>query len=257
MKVAVSIAVWAGALFSIWIWLLSPDLSIPYGVEIAVYSAALIHLLALMPVLFFRFSNPRRTAYMRKFSRIYSPDGKHPAEISYTWTPLAQISKSMQLAAIAGEDPLFPRHYGFDWDSILSAVEHNRTATHKRGGSTISQQLAKNLFLWSAPSFIRKLIEAYLTVLIEATWSKSRILEVYLNVAQFGQTLFGVQEASHRYFSLAPGQLSDKQAALLAAILPNPLLEFHPESPGHRVRYRQVMIMKIMKTFGPEYLELL
>jgi len=142
-----------------------------------------------------------------------------PRKVERRWTPLARIAPALQVAVIASEDQKFPDHRGFDFAQIERALLHERRS---RGASTITQQVAKNLFLSPGRSFARKGIEAYLTVWIEALWPKRRILEVYLNVAEFGPGVFGVGAASSHFFGKAPASLSAREAALLAAVLPSP-----------------------------------
>ncbi len=175
-------------------------------------------------------------------------------EIRYEWVPYDHISPHMALAAVAGEDQRFPEHRGFDLQAIRKALRHNAQGGSVRGASTISQQVAKNLFLWPGRSYVRKGLEAWFTVLIELLWSKQRILEVYLNVAEFGHHTFGVGAASWRYFQRPPAALGPEQAALLAAVLPNPL-EYRVDSPSARVRERQRWILRQMRQLGgPAYL---
>lgn len=126
------------------------------------------------------------------------------------------------IAVVAAEDQKFAEHFGFDLDSIRESVDEHNDGAPLRGASTITQQVAKNLYLWPSKSFLRKVIEAYLTVLIETTWPKKRILEIYLNVAEFGPGIYGIGAASDIYFGKSPIELSDADAALLAAVLPNP-----------------------------------
>lgn len=138
----------------------------------------------------------------------------------YRWVPISQISPQLAIAVVAAEDQRFPLHNGFDFGSIQRALEEGRR--RPRGASTISQQVAKNLFLWPGRSFARKASEAWLTIFIEALWPKRRILEVYLNTAEFGRGVFGAGAASQIYFGKPAGQLTLAEAALLAAALPHP-----------------------------------
>lgn len=134
-----------------------------------------------------------------------------------------EISPQVKLAVMASEDQLFPRHNGFDWKSIEKAIEHNQRRPKRiRGASTISQQVAKNVFLWSGRSWIRKAMEVYFTFMIELIWGKKRILEVYLNVAEMGKGVFGVEAAARQYFKKPAAKLTRKEAAMIAACLPNP-----------------------------------
>jgi monofunctional glycosyltransferase len=162
---------------------------------------------------------------------------------------LEQISPHVALAVIASEDQQFPFHAGFDFNSIREAVRASEHGKRLRGASTISQQVAKNLFLWNGHSFVRKGLEAYFTVLIETLWPKERILEMYLNVAQFGAGIYGVQAAAARYFHTSASQLSSAQAALLAAVLPNPL-RLQVERPSHYLLQRREWILTQMRDLG-------
>jgi len=138
------------------------------------------------------------------------------------WTPYERISRNAKLAVIASEDQRFMVHSGFDFEAIDKAIQEREQGRRMRGASTISQQVAKNLFLWPGQNFVRKGLEAYLTVVIEACWPKRRILEVYLNFAEFGTGVYGVGAAAPKYFHTDPAQLTQRQAALLAAVLPSP-----------------------------------
>ena len=155
---------------------------------------------------------------------------------------------------VASEDQKFPLHAGFDLEAIADAVEESVDGGRVRGASTISQQVAKNLFLWPGRSFVRKGIEAYFTVLIEMLWPKRRILEVYLNVAEFGPGVFGVGAASARYFGTTPARLGRDECARLAAVLPAPR-NLHVDRPSGYVRSRSARIAQEMARLGgPGYL---
>lgn len=168
------------------------------------------------------------------------------------WVDMDDISPFMGLAVIAAEDQTFPRHWGFDVAAIEKALSHNqRHETRIRGASTLSQQTAKNLFLWDGRSWLRKGLEAGLTVGIETVWSKKRILTVYLNVAEFGTGVFGVEAAAQRYFHKPASKLTMSEAALLAAVLPNPI-RFKADAPSGYVRSRQAWILRQMRQLGGE-----
>ncbi|MEB2419829.1 monofunctional biosynthetic peptidoglycan transglycosylase [Citrobacter sp. R-1.5.2] len=168
------------------------------------------------------------------------------------WASMDEISPWMGLAVIAAEDQKFPDHWGFDVSAIEKALAHNeRNENRIRGASTLSQQTAKNLFLWDGRSWVRKGLEAGLTLGIETVWSKKRILTVYLNIAEFGDGVFGVEAASQRYFHKPASRLSPSEAALLAAVLPNPL-RFKASAPSGYVRSRQAWIMRQMRQLGGE-----
>ncbi len=155
---------------------------------------------------------------------------------------------------IAAEDQRFLQHWGFDFEAISTAVEEASDGGRLRGASTISQQVARNLFLWQGRSWIRKGLEAYFTVLLETCWSKRRILEVYLNIAEFGDNLYGVSAASQAYFSKRPGDVQREEAALLAAVLPNPK-QLHVRAASKYVRDRAAWIETQMAHLGPGYLK--
>ncbi|WES67917.1 monofunctional biosynthetic peptidoglycan transglycosylase [Superficieibacter sp. HKU1] len=168
------------------------------------------------------------------------------------WMDMDDISPFMGLAVIAAEDQTFPQHWGFDVAAIEKALSHNqRHQTRIRGASTLSQQTAKNLFLWDGRSWLRKGLEAGLTVGIETVWSKKRILTVYLNVAEFGTGIFGVEAAAQHYFHKPARKLTMSEAALLAAVLPNPI-RFKVDAPSGYVRSRQAWILRQMRQLGGE-----
>lgn len=168
------------------------------------------------------------------------------------WVSMDEISVWMGLAVIAAEDQKFPQHWGFDVSAIEKALAHNeRNENRIRGASTLSQQTAKNLFLWDGRSWVRKGLEAGLTLGMETVWSKKRILTVYLNVAEFGDGVFGVEAAAQRYFHKPASRLSLSEAALLAAVLPNPI-RFKANAPSGYVSSRQAWIMRQMRQLGGE-----
>lgn len=167
--------------------------------------------------------------------------------IHYEWVGWDRISPHVAIAFVAAEDQKFPHHGGFDVDSIADAFENRQRRV--RGASTISQQVAKNIFLWRGQSWFRKGLEAGITVLIEASWSKQRILEVYLNIAEFGRGTYGVQAASQRFFRKDAARLTRAEAALLAAVLPAPT-QFKANAPSGYVKKRQAWIERQMRALG-------
>lgn len=205
--------------------------------------------LSLLWVLIYRFVNPPVTLLMvqRNFER--KADGK-PGKITKKWVKFDEISEPMKRAAVAAEDQLFLKHLGFDVKAIEKAYESNAKGKKIRGGSTISQQTAKNVFLWPGRSFIRKGFEAYFTLLIEVLWSKERILEVYLNVIEMGDGIYGAEAASQAYFGKSCRKLSRAEAALIAACFPNPL-RWTPRRPTAYIYHRQSLIMRNMRRLGP------
>jgi monofunctional biosynthetic peptidoglycan transglycosylase len=153
------------------------------------------------------------------------------------------------VAVIAAEDQNFTEHFGFDWQAIEKAVQHNEHSRRKRGASTVSQQTAKNLFLWNSRSWTRKGLEAWFTLLIEVGWSKKRILEVYLNIVEFGDGVYGAEAAARTFFGKPAKRLTPSEAALLAAVLPNPH-RFHASAPSDYIRGRQAWILNQMRQLG-------
>ncbi|MGS2717199.1 monofunctional biosynthetic peptidoglycan transglycosylase [Eionea flava] len=170
--------------------------------------------LTVVLVLPLRWLNPATTSF------ILSDESVDSVWIYQQWTDIEDIAPMMQMAVIASEDQKFPKHYGFDFEQLQIVL--SQSGGPKRGASTISQQLTKNIFLWSSRSVFRKGVEAYLTVFVELLMPKSRILELYLNVVEFGPGIYGVQAASQSFFDKAPSQLNRIDASLLAAVLPNP-----------------------------------
>ena len=159
-----------------------------------------------------------------------------------TWVPIEEISPNIQRAVLKAEDYQFYNHNGFDFEAIEKAIKYNKTQKRKKGASTISQQTAKNVFLWPSRDWVRKGLEAYFTVLIEFIWSKERIMEVYLNVIEFGPGVYGVEAAAQKYFGRSAKNLSPSQAAMMAAVLPNPS-RFRIERPSPYVLARQRRIL--------------
>lgn len=168
-------------------------------------------------------------------------------KIDKSWRSLNDMSPNMPLAVVTSEDPMFFTHHGFDFEQIKNSLERNIEKGKKlRGASTISQQTAKNLFLWPSRSWIRKGIEVYFTVLMEACWNKRRILEVYLNIIEMGDGIYGTEAAAQNYFHKSSEKLTKGEAALIAAVLPNPR-RWHPDAPTPFIRKKQLKIVRYMK----------
>jgi monofunctional biosynthetic peptidoglycan transglycosylase len=185
--------------------------------------------------------------------RVQSWSDDKPFHLRYSWVPLEKISPSMGAAVMAAEDQKFLDHFGFDWQAIEKAVAHNERSKRKRGASTLSQQTAKNVFLWERRSWVRKGLEVYFTLLLETAWSKQRILEVYLNIVEFGDGIYGVEAASKAYFGKPAKNLRPSEAALLAAVLPSPR-KYKADAPSDYVRGRQAWILNQMRQMGGEQL---
>lgn len=204
----------------------------------------------LLLVLFLRIVPVPCSALMieRRVASWFSPK---PYESRYVWVSLDDISPNLGVAVIAAEDQNFAEHFGFDWKAIEKAISHNEHSKRKRGASTLSQQTAKNLFLWSSRSWVRKGFEAYFTLLIELGWSKRRILEVYLNIVEFGDGVYGAESASRTFFHKPAKKLRPSEAALLAAVLPNPR-QYRADAPSTYVQKRQEWILNQMRRLGGE-----
>lgn len=205
----------------------------------------LLVLTTILPVLLLRWMDPPTSSFMlqRKISAWL--DDRKDFNIRYKWTDIDKISRHALIAVMAAEDQKFPNHRGFDSESIIEALYEKTKGIRVRGASTISQQVAKNLFLWPGKSFIRKGIEAYFTVLIELLWPKRRIIEVYLNIAELGDGVFGIGAASKKFFRKPPIRLRRRECALLAAVLPNPI-RLRVDRPSKYVQSRSTMILREM-----------
>jgi monofunctional biosynthetic peptidoglycan transglycosylase len=221
-------------------------------VKAATAMGGAIVVLSVAAVLALRWMRPPTTAFMLHVARRRRRAGDASA-LDHDWMAYREIAPTMRLAAIAAEDCYFAFHRGFDWESIRQAHRHNREGRRLRGGSTITQQLAKNLFLWPGRSYLRKALEAYFTVLIEALWPKWRILEVYLNVAQFGPRVFGVAAAARALTGRSAALLTRQEAAFLATLPKNPE-RYAVAKPTPLIRLRQTLILDSMKRLGPRYL---
>lgn len=200
-------------------------------------------------VLIYRFVNPPITFLMVQRNMEKNAAGK-TAKMEKTWVDFEDISDNMKRAAVSAEDQLFLKHLGFDVKAIEKAFETNKKGKKVKGGSTISQQTAKNVFLWPGRSWIRKGFEAYFTLLIEILWSKERILEVYLNVIEMGDGVYGAEAAAQEYYGKSCKSLTKSQAALIAACFPNPR-RWTPIKPTAYIRHRQYLIMRNMRRLGP------
>jgi monofunctional glycosyltransferase len=205
--------------------------------------------LTVLPVLLLRWIAPLTSAFMLEARMGALRAGDKHYRTDYHWVSLERISPNAAIAVIASEDQTFPFNYGFDFHSIRDAVRAAERGRRLRGASTISQQVARNLFLWPGRSFVRKGLEAYFTVLLETLWPKERILEVYLNIAQFGSGIYGVEAAAGRFYHEPATRLTADQAALLAAVLPNPV-HWHVERPSPFVRWKQRWILGQMRNLG-------
>ena len=205
-------------------------------------------LLTLLLVLPLRWLPPLTTSFMLQN---LVEQGSLAARVRYDWQPRAKISRRAALAVMAAEDQKFLDHSGFDIESIRKAWQRNGRSKKVRGASTISQQVAKNLWLWPARSWLRKGLEAWFTMWLEICCPKARILELYLNVAQFGPHVFGVEAASRQYYNKPAASLNEPEAAFLAAVLPSPQ-QFSVRNPSLHVRARQAWILVQARRLGDE-----
>ena len=219
-----------------------------------VAGAALLALLGvtILPILALRVLPPPTSAFMvQQCARnMMAGEWRFP---EYHWVPAERMAPSLALAVVAAEDQRFPFHFGLDLQAIRQAADHNARGGQVRGASTLTQQVAKNLFLWPGRSWLRKGMEAWLAVWMELLLPKARILELYLNLAQFGDNVYGAEAASERYFGVPAARLDPARAALLAAVLPNPV-HYRIDLPSAYVRSRQGWILGQMRQLGPDYL---
>ena len=201
-------------------------------------------------ILFLRLDDLRDPRSVRTI-RVPTPNGSRQLVVGPTnpyWTPLGAVSPTLVLCVVRSEDAKFYQHHGFDWDEIQDAFERNLDeGEYHRGGSTISQQLAKNLFLWRAKSLPRKILEGYLTWRLEQTLAKKRILELYLNVIEWGPGIYGIGEASRHYFDKSPSGLTLGESALLAVTLPNPIRWNPKRSPQFAMRRQQELLSRLRR----------
>lgn len=211
----------------------------------ALVAALILCVLSAAPVALLRFFDPPLSALMAGEWLTARRAGDRAFTLAYEWRALTAMSPALPRAVIAAEDQKFERHHGFDVAAIRAALAARANGGTLRGASTISQQVAKNLFLWRGRDWVRKGLEAWFTVWLEALWPKSRILEIYLNLAQFGPGVYGVEAASRRYFGRSASEVDAAQAALLAAVLPNPLRR-HVDRPSPSVLRRQQWIRRQM-----------
>ncbi|MEO8253956.1 MAG: monofunctional biosynthetic peptidoglycan transglycosylase [Flavobacterium sp.] len=204
--------------------------------------------LSLFSVVFFKFVPVPFTPLMIMRAIENKTAGK-PVYFNHDWEPLENISVNLQKAVIASEDGLFLKHNGFDFKSMQKAYKNNERGRRIKGGSTISQQTAKNVFLWQGRSYIRKGLEAYFTVLIELIWSKERIMEVYLNSIEMGNGVYGAQAAAQHWYRKDAANLTPRQAAGIAAILPNPR-KYSATSSSSYINRRKDKIVRVMHSIG-------
>lgn len=222
--------------------------------RIAIWLVVAVLGVTVVPVLLLAVVPVWTTSFMVGYQVDRLTSDKAMPELAHDWVSWEEIAPAAKLAVIAAEDQRFAEHFGFDFEAIGKAVKHNRSHRRKRGASTISQQVAKNLFLWSGRSWTRKALEVGYTLLIETLWSKQRVLEVYLNVAEFGQGVYGVEAAAQKYFRKPASKLTHHEAALLAAVLPNPK-RMRVAAPSTYVQQRASWILGQMNKIGTSAVE--
>ena len=208
-------------------------------------------LFSILLVLSIRWVNPPFSALMLEQQLSATLSGQN-YQSQRSWIPWKNLPDNLKMAVIAGEDQQFAYHHGFDIAAIRAAIAHNKNSDSIRGASTLSQQVAKNTFLWSSRSWLRKALEAWFTVWIELLWSKERILEVYLNSAEWGPGIFGAEAAAQYHFHSSAPYLSNQQAYLLAAVLPNPLTR-SPSQPSAATAQRAQWIGKQVHQLGASH----
>jgi len=212
------------------------------------WTLATLVVTSIVSVALLRFVDPPTSSFMIA-DRLRGSFRDEDYRFRHAWVDWDAISPNAAVAVVASEDQKFAVHPGFDLEAIDKAVRAAQRGRRLRGASTISQQVAKNLFLWPGQSFVRKGIEAWFTLWIELLWPKQRILEIYLNIAEFGPGVWGVGAASDRYFHKPAARLTRPEAALLAAVLPNPK-RFHVDAPSRYVQRRQRWILRQMTAIG-------
>ena len=220
--------------------------------NISIWAAKLalaLLVLLVVAILAMRWLPPPTSAFMLRAELLAKEKGLEDFSLHQQWVGLKDIAPAAGLAVVAAEDQRFFGHYGFDFDAMVSAYKRNLGGRHIRGGSTLSQQTAKNLFLYPARSLLRKGLEAGVSELLELLWPKARILEVYLNIAQFGDGIYGVQAASLAFFGKPAKRLEPAEAALLAAVLPNPV-KLRVDRPSGYLLKRRDWILRQMRQLG-------
>jgi monofunctional biosynthetic peptidoglycan transglycosylase len=207
-----------------------------------------------LPVIALRWVDPPTSAFMVQRRLAAARANEHKFVLQYQWVPRSRISPHLVRALVAAEDGKFLEHHGFDWEAMEDALEDRLDGRSKRGGSTLTQQVAKNLFLWPARSWVRKALEAYFTVLIELFWSKARIIEVHLNIAEYGDGVYGVEMASRRFFGKAAAAVTPYEASELVVVLPAPRSR-HVNALNAKSQERAAWVRAQVELLGPARVE--
>lgn len=216
--------------------------------SVTTYLAILIFTISIFLVLIFRWVNPPTSSFMLQ-RQIEAWKAEEDFELQYRWSDWQDISPEIKIAAIASEDQNFAVHWGLDLSSIQKAIDEYERGEDLRGASTITQQAAKNLFLWPSQSYLRKSVETYFALLMELLWPKERILEVYLNIIEFGDGIYGVHVASQVFFDTTPAQLSEWQSALMVTALPAPR-RYDLANPSNYMMERRMWVLQYMDFLG-------
>lgn len=219
------------------------------GITLFIFSFILTSILG---VLIYRWANPNITMLMvkRHYESLF--DGKS-SSIQKDWVSIDNISRNMVLAAVSAEDSKFLTHWGFDFELIKEAMKHNQRSRRIKGASTISQQTAKNIFLWPKRSWVRKGFEAYFTLLMEGMWPKKRIMEVYLNIVEFGKGVYGVEEAAQKFYKKPASRLNRFEASMLTTVLPSPSKR-NPSNPsGYMYRYQERVLWSMSSIVSVDF----
>ncbi|MBX3007687.1 MAG: monofunctional biosynthetic peptidoglycan transglycosylase [Melioribacteraceae bacterium] len=204
-------------------------------------------------ILFFRFIDISHSSFMNSASEF--PEGLIINDIDYKFVSINKMSSALPLAVIASEDQAFFEHFGFDFNQIEKALKENKRRKRIRGASTISMQVAKNLFLSPSKNLFRKGLESYYTLLLELLWGKKRILEVYLNVAEMGKNTYGVGAASNKYFKREPARINFSQAALMASVLPKPSVRNLSRPSGYMIRRKAQIVQQMNQLGGNKFIK--
>jgi monofunctional biosynthetic peptidoglycan transglycosylase len=209
--------------------------------------------ISLIIIIFFRFIDISYSSFMNSASEF--PDGLITNEIDFKFVSIDKMSSALPLAVIASEDQAFFEHFGFDFNQIEKALKENKRRKRIRGASTITMQVAKNLFLSPSKNFLRKGIESYYTLLLEVLWGKKRILEVYLNIAEMGKNTYGIGAASKKYFNKEPARINFSQAALIASVLPKPSVRNLNRPSGYMIRRKSEIIRQMNQLGGNNFIK--
>jgi monofunctional glycosyltransferase len=222
---------------------------------LALWLVATFFVTSLYQVIYFKYFNPWMTYKMftNKIDLLFS--NEKDKTLYYKWVSMDEVSSFVPLAVIAAEDQKFPVHNGFDFDAIQKAMEYNQKSKKIRGGSTISQQVSKNIFLWHGRSYLRKGLEIYYTFLIETIWGKKRILEMYINIAEMGPNIYGVGAASKKYWNKDATKLTKYESGILAAVLPSPTKYSAQRPSGYVLKRRDWIVGQMNQLGGVKYLD--